>query len=558
MLSGLGIRNIVLIDRLDLDFRAGLSALTGETGAGKSILLDALGLALGGRGDAGLVRSGADQASVTANFHLPAGHPAWTILADQGIEAEPGGELTIRRTLSADGRSRAFANDEPVGVGLLKQLGGTLVDIHGQFETQGLLNPANHRQALDDFALTAPLQATVRSAWSDWRGAVRAQAEAREALAKAEAEGDWLRHAVQELDELAAEAGEEERLAEERTLLAQAQSLLEGLTEALDRLQGDRGAEAALAGAVRTLHRMAGRVGTRLDKAIEALDRTQAELAEALSELSGVADGLDKDPRRLERLEERLFALRSMARKHRTAADSLPGLLEELHGRLKLLEEGTASAAHLDLAVTQSREAYVAAATALSAARKAAAGALDAAVMAELPPMKLDRARFATAVEVLDEAGWSATGMDRVLFQVATNPGAPPAPLNKIASGGELARFMLALKVILAAASPIPTLVFDEADTGVGGAVADAIGERLARLADSQQVLTITHSPQVAARAQHHLQVAKRVEGDSARTGVRPLDADERREEIARMLSGAQVTDEARAAADRLLARPAA
>ncbi|MEQ8967454.1 MAG: DNA repair protein RecN [Azospirillaceae bacterium] len=557
MLVGLTIRDVVLIEELQIGFADGLCALTGETGAGKSILLDALGLALGARADSALVRHGARQASVTAEFDLPGDHPAFALMAEHELDAEP--PLILRRTLNADGRSRAFANDQPVSITLIRQLGETLVEVHGQFDTHGLMNPQTHRGVLDASAELAAAAGRVEAAWRDWRRAEARRAEAAEEMARARAEEDWLRHAVAELDELAPEPGEADRLAGTRETLMHAEKLVEAIRQALDEVAGDNGADAALGRAQRALERVAEKAGGRLDNAIAPLDRAAAELGEASVQLQAAAADLDLDPRELEAMDERLFALRGAARKFGCEVDALADLRADLARRLDLIEDQGDALERLAAEVAAAREAYVAEAEALSEARRAAAGRLDAAVAGELPPLKLDKARFETRVERQAEGDWGPTGLDRVQFAVTTNPGAPAGPLSKIASGGELARFMLALKVVLAesrrGSGGVPTLIFDEVDSGIGGATAAAVGERLARLADGLQVLVVTHSPQVAARAGHHWQVRKAEGGaEAVTTTVVRLDADQRREEIARMLSGATVTDQARAAADSLLA----
>lgn len=552
MLTGLAIRDVVLIDRLDLSFRPGLSVLTGETGAGKSILLDALGLALGARGDSGLVRHGAEQAAVTASLDLPDRHPALDLLAEQGLEPDP--VLILRRTLSADGRSRAFANDQPISIGLLRRLGDLLVEVHGQFDDRGLLDPATHREALDAFGGLAGDLAAVRAAHRRWRDAEEAHRAAAEASRQARADEAFLRHAVEELDALAPEAGEEERLAEQRSLMMNAEQIAEALNNALTLLGGDRGVESGLAGASRQLGRVAGKTGELLTAALAALDRATAETQEAVHLLQSVASEMETDPAALAKAEERLYALRDVARKHGVEVGGLPGLRETLAERLAAIDDSGDRLTRLAADAAQARDAYRAAAEKLSDARARTGAKLDKAVSAELPPLKLEKARFLTRIEHRDEAGWAAEGMDRIAFEVATNPGLPPGPINKIASGGELSRFMLALKVVLSRISPVPTLVFDEVDSGIGGATADAVGERLARLGGDLQVLVITHSPQVAARGSQHLRVEKRAGRDQTTTTVVPLSDGDRREEIARMLSGAEITNEARAAADRLMA----
>ncbi|MEQ9813626.1 MAG: DNA repair protein RecN [Azospirillaceae bacterium] len=552
MLIGLSIRDVVLIDQLALDLAGGLTALTGETGAGKSILLDALGLALGGRSEARLVRKGAQRAIVTAAFELPEAHPANAMLAEHGLEADE--HLTLRRVVQADGRSRAFVNDQPAGVALARALGEMLVEVHGQFDTQGLLNPSSHRDVLDAFAGNAAALAETQRGWRAWREAEAALAQARREAEAARAEESYLRHAVEELDELDPVAGEEARLAEERSVMQHAERVAEGINAALDALGGDGGPERGLAGALRELQRVADKAGGRLDAVIEALDRALVETEEAIASLQSVGSGLNHDAGALEKAEERLFALRAAARKHSVEVDALADLRQRLAARLALIEDQAGALDRLGRAVEVARKTYMEVATSLSGRRTEAAARLDKAVAAELPPLKLERARFLTVVERRADDDWGPDGLDRVAFTVATNPGADPGPLNKIASGGELARFMLALKVVLADADPVPTLVFDEVDSGISGAVAAAVGERLARLGETVQVLVVTHSPQVAARAGRHLHVAKSATGATTTTDVKTLGVEARREEIARMLSGASVTDEARAAAQRLIA----
>lgn len=557
MLSGLSIRDVVLIERLDLSFpaaggAAGLQVLTGETGAGKSILLDALGLALGGRGDSGLVRPGAAQAVVAATFDLPADHPAHALLHEQGLDGDD--TLVLRRVLGADGRGRALVNDQPVSVGLLRRLGETLVEIQGQFAQQGLLDPASHRDLLDDFGGLAERRRSVAAAWQAWRAAEEARQAAEEALQRARAEEDYLRHVVAELDALDPQPGEEAALAEERQLLRQAGGLAEAVEGALAELSRDRGVGAALRAAQRLLERQADKAGGRLDAALAALERAAVEAAEAVAQIEAVQQALEADPGRLERIEERLFALRAAARKHQLDVAGLPELRERLARQLQDIDDGGARLAGLVAGARDARAAYAAAAEALSAARAKAAGALAKAVAGELPPLKLEKARFVAQVERLPEADWGAAGMDRVTFLISTNPGLPAGPLNKVASGGELSRFMLALKVVLARTSTVTTLVFDEVDSGIGGATAAAVGERLARLAGDVQVLVVTHSPQVAARADHHWRIGKRSKGGKTVTEIVALDAAERREEVARMLAGSEVTEEARAAAQKLIA----
>lgn len=553
MLAALSIRDIVLIERLELSLDSGLCTLTGETGAGKSILLDALGLAIGARADAGLVRQGAEQGSVSAVFDVSADHPARAILRENGIEDD--GDLILRRVQTRDGRSRAFVNDQPVSVGLLRQIGDQLVEVHGQHDERGLLDASGHRAILDAFGGFEGKLQQLRKLWNAASAAREALAEHEAMLARAKAEQDYLTHVVAELDELAPQAGEETSLAEERALMMHSEKIASDLVEAEEALSGDSGLDARLNVALRRLARAAEQAGGRLDAAIAALERTLNEAAEARDRIAEAVRALEFDPARLELVETRLFALRAAARKHNVQVDDLAALAEKLRSALQEIEGGETRLVELRKAADEAAAAYGAAARALSEARAKAAATLDKEVMKELKPLKLDRASFKTQIEVLPEAQGGPEGIDRVSFLVSTNPGAPFGPLIKIASGGELSRFVLALKVALASRGSAPTLIFDEVDSGVGGAVAEAVGLRLAELAKSVQVVVVTHSPQVAARAQHHFRISKGGETKSAKiaTRVETLDASARREEIARMLAGATVTDEARAAADRLI-----
>ncbi|MCA1939647.1 MAG: DNA repair protein RecN [Caenispirillum bisanense] len=557
MLVSLSIRDVVLIDRLDLHFEGGLGVLTGETGAGKSILLDSLGLALGDRADSGLVRHGADQLSVTAVFDVGPEHPARAILKDQGLDA---GEdvLTVRRTVSRDGRSRAFVDDQPASVGLLRRLGDTLVEIHGQFETHGLLDAATHQGVLDAYGALEAQAATVRAAWKAWREKAKERAQAEADLEKDRQEEESLRHAVEDLRAFGPKAGEEAELADRRSQLMHGEQIAEGLNGALAAVTQTADVEGAFRGAQRSLQRILDKAGTTVQPILDALDRAAIEASEALNLLEKAAGEIDLDPRHLEQVEERLFELRALARKHGVDPDALPDVQARLEKRLAALEGGGADITRLIREEQAARQAYVEAARALHKARAAAAQTLDAAVMTELKPLKLDKATFVTRVEELAEGSWSAEGLDRVAFEVATNPGAPPGPIAKIASGGELSRFTLALKVVLASIGPVPTLVFDEVDAGIGGATAAAVGERLGRLAERLQVLVVTHSPQVAARGARHYRVSKHERDGRVATTVERLDPAARREEVARMLAGERITDEARAAADSLLNTTAA
>jgi DNA repair protein RecN (Recombination protein N) len=551
MLVGLSIRDVVLIERLDIAFLPGLSVLTGETGAGKSILLDSLGLALGARSESGLVRSGAAQLSVSAEFSLPEDHPVLALLAEQAIDG--GRDLVLRRVVSADGRSRAFVNDQPVSVGLLRRLGDGLVEIHGQFESHGLLDPATHRTVLDAFSGLD--LAPVRRAWQTWREAARAVAEADSLLAKAQSEEDYLRHAVQELEALDPRVDEEQTLAERRGVMMHGEKLLEAMSAAQLALGQKGSVEANLRAAQRALERVADKADGRLAGVIAALERAAVEAAEASGLLEKVSSTIELDPNALEKVEERLFSLRAVARKHGVEVSALAALRRRMVEELQAIDAGGDRRDRLAADERKAKAAFAALAEDLSRRRITAAERLDRAVAQELPPLKLDRATFRTRVERLGEADWGETGLDRIAFEVATNPGLPPGPLAKIASGGELSRFMLALKVVLARTSPVPTIVFDEVDSGIGGAVAAAVGQRLARLSTDLQVLVVTHSPQVAAKGAHHWHVAKTSQGKGLTvTRVTALGPEERREEIARMLAGAEVTGEARAAAASLLA----
>ncbi len=555
MLLGLSIRDVVLIDRLDLAFRPGLCVLTGETGAGKSILLDALGLALGKRAEAGLVRAGAGEAAVTAEFAIGRNHPADAMLREAGLTRDGTGEtIVLRRLLRGDGRSRAFVNDEPASINLLRQLGDSLVEIQGQFEQHGLLDPVNHRMILDAFTEHAGGIAALAQSWRDWRAARSREEAAARLTAASREEEDMLRHHLAELDALAPEAGEEDRLAARRSLLQSAERLAETLAEAIGELDGEAGAQAALARATRRLERARERAQGLLDDAQAAAERAANETAEALASLETAARSLELDPHELEAVEERLFALRAAARKHQVAIADLPAVREAIAARIDAIEAGVEGVEGLARATAAARTEYVAAAERVSRARASAADRLDAGVAAELKPLRLDKARFRTVLTPLPEPDWGENGCERVHFEIATIPGAPFGPLARIASGGELSRFMLALKLVLAGTSSVPTLIFDEVDSGIGGAVAAAVGERLQRLGTSLQVLVVTHSPQVAARGAHHWRVAKQLSERQTVTRVEELNSDKRQEEIARMLSGRTVTAEARAAAASLIA----
>lgn len=555
MLVALSIRDIVLIDELDLILEGGLCALTGETGAGKSILLDALGLAVGARADAGLVAQGRDKGAVTAVFDVPGAHPARALLAAQELESE--GDLILRRVQTADGRTRAFINDQPVSVGLMRDVGEALVEVHGQHDERGLLDVSGHRALLDAFARTEAELAKVRETHKGMADALAALEAHRTRLARAEAERDFLTHSLGELEELGPEIGEEEKLAERRSLLMHAEKISEELVAAQEALAGDAGLDARINLAMRRLERAVPQAGGRLEPVLAALERTLAEASEAEALLDDTVRDLEFDPDELEKAETRLFALRALARKHNVQVDDLPALQDRMARELADIDDGASALTRYEKALAETRAAYAKAAEALSDKRMKAAEKLDKIVAKELVPLKLDKATFHTRVETLPVEEGGPEGIDRVSFLISTNPGAPLGPLIKIASGGELSRFILALKVALASAGSAPTLIFDEVDSGVGGAVAEAVGVRLAELARSAQVIVVTHSPQVAARAHHHLRISKSSKGKAKNapvaTQVARLSSGDRREEIARMLAGATVTDEARAAADRLI-----
>ena len=553
MLSMLSIRDVVLIDRLEFNLAPGLSVLTGETGAGKSILLDALGLVLGSRSDLRLLRQGRDHASVAACFRISHNHPARAILRDNDVTAGDE-DVVVRRIIGRDGRSKAYINDQPVGVTLLRRLGETLVEVHGQFDSQRLLDPASHRALLDSFGGHAGEVQACAQAWRAWRQALESLSRAKAEMAAASRDSDYLREAVAELGRIAPQPGEEAELAQRRALLQNAEKVITAITEAGQELSDGRGVIDTLRGVLRGLERIAAKAEGRLESAIGALERALGEVSDAEAALERTLADADLDPRRLEEVEERLFALRKLARKHSVSADTLPHVQDELARRLAALADGADTVERLTLEAQAAEGMFRAAAERLSKARAACAGRLDAAIAVELKPLRLGKAQFRTRISPVDPDEWGEHGGETVEFEIATNPGAPPGPLARIASGGELARFMLALKVVLAQADPVSTLVFDEVDAGIGGAVADAVGERLAHLAGDVQVLVVTHSPQVAARGHHHWRISKCVVDGATRTHVEALDEAGRTEELARMLAGARVTEEARRAARSLLA----
>jgi DNA repair protein RecN (Recombination protein N) len=559
MLAALSIRDIVLIDKLDLEFGQGLFVLTGETGAGKSILLDALSLALGSRGDVSLVRRGAAQGQVTATFELDPSHPVFALLAENGIDAEA--TLILRRVQGADGRSRAFLNDTNVSAQLLRQVGHALVEIHGQHDERALIDPSGHRDLVDAFGGLSAEAVRVAAAYAAWQGAEEALQQHTAEIAASRANADYLAHALEELRLLDPKRGEEEALASRRQMMMHAEKIAAELAEALDALQGEGTDGARLAAALRRIERQAQLASGLLAPVAEALERVLAETNAARAKVEEALAQTAFEPKELESVEERLFGLRAAARKHKVQVDDLPALKERLEAELAALDVSEGRAAELTNTAASARKSYESAALSLSRARKEAAARLDEEVSHELAPLKLEKASFITHMETVLLGEGGPSGIDRIAFFVRTNPGTEPGPLMKVASGGELARVILALKVVLAARGSAPTLIFDEADAGVGGATAAAVGERLAKLATRVQVLAVTHAPQVAALASGHMLIAKEPMqgpgGEAMVTRVRVLEGAERREEIARMLAGQTITDEARAAATRLMNRSA-
>lgn len=563
MLIGLWIRDVVLIEALDLSIGPGLTALTGETGAGKSIILDSLGLAVGARAEAGLVRQGSAQAVVSAVFAPSPDHPVWEVLEEKGISYDRSEDLVLRRTLSADGRSRAFVNDQSTSAGTLRELGEILLEVHGQHETVGLLDARTHRPLLDSYGGLGGLAASVNEGWSAWRSA-RTRVEAlREAVARSAAESEELTLRLSELDRLDPQEGEEPALAEQRAILGAAEKALSDIAEASQAFEGLTGRLAQAVRAVEHARTRAIAAGAgeespavaRLAAASAAIDRVFSEAQEAEAAVDAAAEAFDFRPDQLEKTEERLFELRGMARKLQVSVEELPILRVRFAEKLRAMESSEDDLKAAEAAVAAARAAYLDAAHKLTEARRATGDRLAVSVMAELGPLKLDKARFRVAVDPIGEDRAGPTGLDRVAFEVATNPGAPFGDLGAIASGGELARFALALKASLAgrAHGPQPLMIFDEVDQGVGGAVADAVGLRLKRLAADAQVLVVTHSPQVAARAEAHWRISKAGDAERIRTAVETLSLADREEEIARMLAGAQITDAARAAARALM-----
>lgn len=552
MLQSLSIRNVVLIDKLDLDFKSGLSVLTGETGAGKSILLDSLGLVLGNRAETSLIRQGEDKLSVTATFEVKdKNNPLFALCEEYELEADD--EITIKRSLNKDGKGKIFFNDQPISAKLLKELGKYLVEVHGQFDNQGLLNPANHRDVLDAYAGYKNLLAEVKEKFANYKKAKAARLEAENNVAKAKSDEDALRHWVDELEKLNPEKGEEESLSKKRLEMMNAEKIIESLGYAYGALTQGADVQSAIRQAQSAMDKANSLVEGKYDDIVNMLEQALIDVNEAVNELEEASQNVSLNQNELENIESRLFALRGLARKHQTTIDDLPDVLADFKQKLATIELGEEGINELRRAEEQAKTDYIKSATELSSRRKAAALQLDNQVMAELPPLKMEKARFVTIVEKLDESAWNESGFDNVYFTVATNPNSPQGPINKIASGGELARFMLALKVNLAQSSSVSTMIFDEVDAGVGGATAQAVGERLARLAHDVQVLVVTHSPQVASRGNHHFKVEKNTVENITTTKVRELNDIERHEEIARMLAGEKITDEARAAARVLI-----
>ena len=550
MLTALSIRDVVLIDHLNLTFSGGLCVLTGETGAGKSILLDALSLALGARGDASLVRQGAEHAVITAVFETTDEHLN-KILDEHGLDGDE--SLVLRRILGADGRSRAFVNDQPVGISLLRSFGERLVEIQGQFAQHRLSDIGTHCELLDAFGSCVTDREKVSKAFASWKKASKLLTEATEQSSQARADEEFLRHSVVELDQLDPQKNEESHLLDTRMVLLHAEQLVEAMNGALSNLSGAGGAESSLANAQRQLARVADKAGGRLDSTISALEGAVANIEDALRELGSATNLIENNGNRLEEMDDRLHALRQAAHKHGIKTNGLTLLIESLHQRLALLEDQSDTLALLEKTECVTRVKYVIAAKNLNQRRIATATRLETAVSKELPALKLEKAQLVVSISELDEQRWTANGVDRVEFLVTTNPGAIAGALSKIASGGELSRLMLALKLSLIEVEQVPTLIFDEVDSAIGGATANAVGERLARLSERTQVIVVTHSPQVAARGTDHLRVAKTSFGDDVVTSVVRLNDVDRCEEVARMLSGARVTSEARAAAKRLI-----
>jgi len=552
MLASLSIRDIVLIDKLDLSFGEGLTVLTGETGAGKSILLDSLGLATGARADRALVRQDQKQGSVAAEFSLPVNHPACLLLENEGLDGGDG-TVILRRSVGADGRSRAWANDQPVSRSMLSALGDMILEVHGQHDDRGLLEAGAHRALLDTFGQHGAELDGVKAAHENLINALQALDVAEADLLAAQKDEEYILHAQEELAGLNPTTGEEADLADQRAIMMHGEKLLEELKGYLQELSGRSGPDSAMRGVLRRMERTEGPAAARLSPIIQSVDRASVELAGGIDELTRLVRDLQFDPQDIDAVEERLFEIRRLARKHNCSPDQLSEVFEDFQGRAKALSAGDQFVQEARIAMEKARTEMKLSVKRLREARTASAKRLDTLVTAELPPLKLEKAIFRTALQYLDEADWNQLGGERVIFEVKTNPSTPFGPMLKVASGGELARFILALKVVLAEGGSAPVMVFDEVDRGIGGATASAVGERLKRLADSAQILVVTHSPQVAARGKYQFQISKGDQGNVTRTNVSQLENSERREEIARMLAGAEITDAARAAADQLL-----
>lgn len=552
MLQSLSIRNVVLIDKLDLDFKSGLSVLTGETGAGKSILLDSLGLVLGNRAETSLIRQGEDKLSVTAVFEIKdKANPLYALCEEFELDADC--EVTVKRILSVDGKNKIFFNDQPISAKLLKEIGKFLVEVHGQFDNQGLLNPANHRDVLDAYGAYKNILADVKEKYSTYKSAKSARVMAENNIAKAKSDEEALRHWVAELEKIKPEAGEEETLSQKRLEMMNAEKIIESLSYAFAALTQETDVSSALRQAQSAMDKANTIVSGKYDEIVNMLDQALIDVNEVVNELEEASSSVSLNQNELENIESRLFALRGLARKHQVTIDELPQTLEEFKSKLATIELGEEGINQLRRAEEQTKLDYIKSANELSSRRKVAALQLDNQVMSELPPLKMEKAKFVTVIEKFEENSWGESGFDNVYFTVATNPNSPQGPINKIASGGELARFMLALKVNLAQSSAVTSMIFDEVDAGVGGATAQAVGERLARLAQNVQVLVVTHSPQVASKGNNHFKVEKSTVNNITTTNVRELCVTEKHEEIARMLAGETITDEARAAARVLI-----
>ena len=556
MLDFLSIRNVVLIDKLDLDFKSGLSVLTGETGAGKSILLDSLGLVLGSRAETSLIRQGEDKLSVMATFHMGKANPELKSLLDEyEIEAED--ELQIKRSLNRDGKGKIFVNDQAISAKLLKEIGKYLVEVHGQFDNQGLLNPANHLDILDSYGNYKNLLDNTKQAFANYKSAKSARLQAEENITKAKTDEENLRHWVEELQRLDPHLGEEEELSKKRLEMMNAEKIISGLNYAYGALSEGADVQGAIRSAQSAMDKVNTLVDGKYQSIIDMLDQALIDISEVLNELEENSQNVSLNQQELENIEERLYALRGLARKHNVTVDELEGTLQNFQSQLASIEHGEEGLNQLRQAEEKAKLEYVKAAQELSSARQATALELDRKVMAELPPLKMEKAKFITLVDKVAETQWGEKGFNTVAFSVATNPNSPQGPLNKIASGGELARFMLALKVNLAQSSSVGTMIFDEVDAGVGGATAQAVGERLSRLAKDVQVMVVTHSPQVAAQGDNHFKVEKKTTDNITTTSVRELSLEEKSEEIARMLAGEVITDAARAAAKVLIHKAA-